>query len=854
MRNLVIVRGPQGTGKSRFITGLGLQGHHLSYDKVREVVSGDTIHTDGSMTVPQQHNQLVREIAHASLERRMDDGETIAFEATLPTTRDIEILTDMATRHRYAVIVVDFYGVEEDDAVAANRLRPERVRVNEFAVRRTYGLAASQKLPDGLEVVRITDMDHTTSAHERVMAFLTRHSDLEDLSHYDRIVHVGDLQGTYDPLVDPASPLHGGVRDDTFYIFTGDLFDRGIQNHLVARWWLDNVGVGRPNVRLVGGNHEDHLEIALAGRPAVSREWRDRTVPQLDAAGIGLAEYATIERSIVPLVHYSWHDCEVLVTHGGLSRFPTSKHLIPESILRRGNGQYGHGIDVMWTEAEQARGEGEKPRFQVHGHRNSRGLPTHATEFSLNLEGGVEFGGHMRFATLDSRGWTTTDIRSKEYRTMQQAYAIDQAAGRKSFDDQAPMTPWAKRGDDELVPLSAATKAAFQDHAMIGETVSEKIPTISSWNFTKSAFFTQNWDAYTSVARGLFVDNVDDTVVSRGMDKFYNVGERQETSLEALEKSIQWPVQIFDKANGFFATVGYSERIGDIVVTSKSRIEGTFPEMANAVIDKKLGAIGRERMLRFNRDQKACLMFEAIDMTGDPHIIDYPENKLVLLACIRRDERFEQVDYETLKAIGKWLGCEVKEKLFSDVKDWRALSAIMDRMQNDEKWRRENPTEGAVLEDASGFHWKVKGAFYARWKRMRGAVERIALTRRKDATIDRERYAEMPAQYQEFLDWAEGLPTEALESGIIALRNMFLGDRSKAEGMGAAPGPKVRDMSNYVKALDAMAANVAAGRAKPETVRRMLEAAEADDDKRMALNGSASADVLRAFAAKMEMA
>jgi predicted kinase len=853
MRNIMIARGAQGAGKTRLIHLLGLQGHHLSFDKVREVISGDTVAISGEMGIPQQHNQLVRAVTFESLERRMREGETIAFEATLPGVKEVMAIVDLAREHRYEVLLADFFDIPVECAVARNALRPERVRVPEFAVRRCYQDVANDarmnSLPEDLRVVRISDPEALDQPIAEIRAFLQRQTQIRDASSYDRIVHVGDLQGTFDPIEDPASPLAGGLRDDTLYIFCGDLFDRGVQNDKVARWWLDHVH-GRHNVVAVAGNHEDHVEIQAAGREAVSREWRDRTWPQLEAIGLTDADMATIASGFVPLFMYDWRGTRVLVTHGGLTRWPSEPHLIPEIILRKGNGHYGHGIDAMWVEAEK-----ESGLVQVHGHRNSRSLPVLAARahdgpdaaMSFNLEGQCEFGGHMRFAVLDTEGWHTIQIRPREFRTMQQEAAISRARGRKTFEDQAPITPWIARGDEDLVPLSAETKAAFQDHAMIGETVSETMPNVSSWNFTKSAFYTQNWDRYTSVARGLFVDNIDDTIVSRGMDKFYNLGERPETTLEALEKSIRWPVQIFDKANGFFATIGYSERAGDIVITSKSRVEGTFPDMARAVMLDKLGAGGLERVLRFNRDQKACLMFEVVDMAGDPHIIDYPENKLVLLACIRRHERFEQVDYETLQAIAKWIGCEVKQKQFGDVKDWRALAGIMHRIENDENWRRENPTEGAVIEDASGFHWKVKGAFYARWKRMRGAVERIALTRRKDATIDRERYAQMPAQYQEFLNWAEQLPTEALGVGIIRLRNMYFGDRSAAEGMGAKPVPKAKDMSGYVKALEAMAANVEAGRAKPETVRRMVEAAMAHDDRRMVFESSAAGDVLRAF-------
>jgi predicted kinase len=851
MRNIVIVRGPQGSGKSGFVRRIGLEGHHLSFDKVREVVSGDTVSANGDMTIPQQHNQLVRALTFESLKRRMEDGETIAMEATFPANRDVMDVVDVARRHRYRILVVDFYGVPVERALAANAARPERVRVPEFAVRRSYEQASTQTLSTDLEVVRVESMDDLSVPIERTMAFLTRNTELHDASHYARIVHVGDLQGTIDPILDPASPLAGGLRDDTLYILCGDLFDRGVQNAAVAEWYLRDFA-GRGNTVTIGGNHEDHVEIQSLGMPAVSREWRDHTWPQLQAAGFGEEHMARIAAELVPFHAYRWHGTEVLVTHGGLSRWPTHPHLIPESILRRGNGHYGQGIDRMWVDAERDTG-----RVQIHGHRNARQLPVLAAEegcaLSFNLEGQVEFGGNMRFAVLDAQGWHTREIRSKEFRTMVQARMIDRAAGRRGHGDEAPLTPWAERGEVELRPLSDETLGKFRDHSMIGETVSTSKPSVSSWNFTKSAFFTQNWDAYTSVARGLFVDNVDNTVVSRGAPKFYNTGERPETTVEAILAAGHGRADAYLKENGFFATVGYSERLGELIVTSKSRIEGTFPDMANAMIDARLGVAGRERMLRFCRDQKACFMFEVVDMVGDPHIIKEPEDKLVLLACIRRDEVFEQVPYETLQRIGAWIGCDVKENLYPNITNPRALEAIIRRAEKDAGWRRGEPAEGLVIEFADGFMVKVKAVYYAAWKKARGAVERLAMSRRKDAPFDRSRLADVPL-IQEFLDWAETLPTEALGLHIIELRDAWEGaedarlTREQVEALGSRPAPRTKDMSGYVKALEAMAANVAAGRAKPESVRRMIEAAQTDDDKRTAFEASDAGRTLTTFA------
>src|SRR3546814_14045646 len=89
-------------------------------------------------------------------------------------------------------------------------------------------------------------------------------------------------------------------------------------------------------------------------------------------------------------------------------------------------------------------------------------------------------------------------------------------------------------------------------------------------------------------------------------------------------------------------------------------------------------------------------------MTNDPHISDYAENKLVLLGCVRRHETFEQLGYDDLVKLASWLGCEVKERIFPKIKDWLALSKIMERVETNPDWRKNNPTEGIVFQDANG--------------------------------------------------------------------------------------------------------------------------------------------------------
>lgn len=436
---------------------------------------------------------------------------------------------------------------------------------------------------------------------------------------------------------------------------------------------------------------------------------------------------------------------------------------------------------------------------------------------------------------------------------MQTERAIAESYKRQPYGSEAPIVAWIREGRDALEPLSDSALASFENHGMIAVNPSASMPHVSSVNFTKSAFYSQTWDSYTTVARGLFIDNLDNSIVARSFEKFFNHGERPETSDEHMEQNLVFPVDAYDKINGYLGITGYCERTGELIVASKSRVEGDYAQWARELLEEKLGAGGMEKILRFNRDQRASLIFEIVDMKNDPHIIDYPESRVVLIGCVRRHETFEQVDYETLAKIASWMGCEVKERLHRAIPNWRALQGIMDRVEKDPKWQSHNPTEGIVFQDASGFQWKSKAYFYASWKRMRSAVERIALCRRKGVDFDDERYADMP-EFTEFLQWARTLPDAALSSnvGIVALRNMWFNDRGAAENMGdryEAPEKK-KDMSGYVRAVQSVARQIRDGTAKIETVKKMLSAANDDENKREALSAMEEESMLRSFAAE----
>lgn len=62
-------------------------------------------------------------------------------------------------------------------------------------------------------------------------------------------------------------------------------------------------------------------------------------------------------------------------------------------------------------------------------------------------------------------------------------------------------------------------------------------------NFTRDAFRNHAWDEYSSKARGLFLNSAGD-VVMRGFDKFFNLGENKQTSLDNVLEHMTYPARV----------------------------------------------------------------------------------------------------------------------------------------------------------------------------------------------------------------------------------------------------------------------------------------------------------------------
>lgn len=241
---------------------------------------------------------------------------------------------------------------------------------------------------------------------------------------------------------------------------------------------------------------------------------------------------------------------------------------------------------------------------------------------------------------------------------------------------------------------------------------------ISSFNFTKQAFYDKIWDEQTTKARGLYINVPKQKVVARAYEKFFNINERPETKLDMLEHRLAFPVTAYIKENGFLGIVSYNEETDALFATTKSAPDGDFARWFKEMLNEKLSDEAAEKMKQFSKKQNVSFVFECVDMKNDPHIIDYPESELFLLDIVYNDLKFKKFEYTEMAKVANELGLKHKTLAYvieswSDFFDWYYQVTSEDYEYDGRK------IEGFVIEDTNGYMVKLKLHYYNFWKFMR---------------------------------------------------------------------------------------------------------------------------------------
>ena len=253
---------------------------------------------------------------------------------------------------------------------------------------------------------------------------------------------------------------------------------------------------------------------------------------------------------------------------------------------------------------------------------------------------------------------------------------------------------------------------------------------IVSLNFGRDIFFNADWDDITVKARGLFFNTKTKKIVARAYDKFFNLNEID--NLQQVIKKARFPINVWHKYNGFLGILGYNAEEDELFIASKSTNKGDFADMFRANLFEKLKD-KEPQLKKFLKDFNCSMAFEVIH-ANDPHMIKYKNNDVILLDIIDNNIQFKAKDYETTKAIAGYFGFGVKQ-LVRRLGDAKELEEFVEEIEDENYSLNGEHLEGFVFEDRNHYMVKFKTGFYTFWKRMRGAVMRLAKIKEKYADL-----------------------------------------------------------------------------------------------------------------------
>ena len=721
MRTLLIMRGVPGSGKSTWIEENGLKPYALCPDEIRLLCCSPLLQADGTECIGGNSENTVWKVFLQMLKERMRHGAFTVIDSTNIRAEELRRYKKLCEEYRYRVYCVDFTQVPLEEAKRRNLSREPLKRVPEQVIERMYRDLPGQKIPSGIVVIRPEEL-------ERVWLKKI------DLSGYRRIHHIGDLHGCYTVLQEYLNG-QGGMKEDEFYIFLGDYIDRGIENAEVIRFLISIAE--RKNVLLLEGNHEKSLWDWADGGEGRSKEFRLHTRRALERAKIDPKEVRCLYRKFGQCAYYSYGDRDFLVTHGGLSILPENLTLVATEQMTGGTGEYADADRTAETFEKTA----PASNYQIFGHRNPSGQPVRMNDRVFNLEGGVETGGFLRCVQVDGDGIHPVEIKNPVW-----------------------LTP-------ELREKQAVEDAVIQLRA--DPAVAEKrFGNISSFNFTREAFREKDWNERTIQARGLYLNTAQNRVAARAYNKFFNIGERPETRWSALQQNLQFPASCYVKENGFLGLVSWDTERESLFITTKTDPEGIAALWFRELLRKKARTDGIRRMEGYLKAHQVTLVFECVDMEHDPHVIEYPESRVILLDIVCNRMEYEKYSYEQMCETAERLGLEHKE-LACVLPDWKAFADWYGQVNGKDYTYRGQQVEGFVIEDAAGRMVKLKGAYYRFWKQMRGLAREIA----EKGRIDR-RHVRLDAEGEAFCSWltalyqGEGEKPEPRD--ICGLRRRFL--------------------------------------------------------------------------------
>lgn len=733
MRVLLLFRGAPGCGKSTFIEKNGLKPYTISADDIRLLCQSPELDINGYPKISQKNDVTTWSVLNKILEVRMRNGDFTVIDATNSKTVEMNKYKELAKKYRYRIYIIDMTDLPIDECKRRNASRTELKQVPDEVIDKMYSRFETQSIPSGIKALKPQELN-------TIWWYPV------DFSQYKQVHIIGDVHGCYTALL-----LYiGNIKDDHMYVFVGDYIDRGIENAETMHYLYELSKL--PNVWFCEGNHERWLHDYGNGTVAKSKEFEFVTKPQLINGNFTKQMAREFYRRLTQCCYFTFHGDEFLITHGGLSKMPTNLTQIATKQMIFGVGDYEDSEAVAKSFARNS----APYEHQIHGHRNITDvkIDEYGTR-TFNLEGKVEFGGCLRCLEI---------VNSDDGILFNPVYTQNPV-----FKEPEPVAENVDMSVYELVQK-------MRENRYIDE---KKFGRISSFNFGKKAFKDWNWTKEINRARGLYIDTANYKIVARAYDKFFAVEEVRETTASSLQRNLIFPLIAYRKENGFLGIVSWNEEINDLLITSKSNISSAHTEYLKDMFYAKYNEETINKIKEYIKKHDVSFVFECCDIKNDPHIIEYGENNLYLLDIVKNQIEFEKLPYEELSKLAYAFGMKVKEKAYT-LNSWQEFTDWFKEIgSKDWKYNGEY-IEGFVVEDTSGFMFKIKLQYYKMWKHLRKVAQdtikygNIKYTGSLLTPLENKFFGWCKQKYSLTDEEKEQLPRD-----ICSLRKMFFEDLSQ---------------------------------------------------------------------------
>lgn len=672
MRKLIILRGASGCGKSTFIKNNDLENYTLSTDTIRLMFSSPELGIDYKESIPQFNNKKVWELLYTLLEERMKKGEfTIVDAVHAYADESFSIYKKLAEKYRYRLYVLDFTDIPKEEVYERNKGREIYRQVPESSIDRVFKAFEKERISTAFKVIKPENFNEIINTTPR------------DLNGYEKVHIIGDIHGSATAL--KTYFIKYPISEKDYYIFCGDYFDRGIENYQTFKF-LSKLMLNK-NMTFLIGNHEDKLyKYACDDEFKMDYDIKN-TIEEFEMNHLKKSEIRRFIKNLSQLALITFKDKTYLIMHGGLPYIPNkSLDFYSTNSFVYGIDKYETDIDKIYNEFMQT---ANNKIYQVHGHRNFYKNKFDKYEYSINLEGDIEHGGNLRILTLTNNNYKYTEIKNTVY--------------NPNLIEETNIY--------NLVENLRNNKYVFEKD--LGNN-------ISSFNFTKEAFYNKMWDKETTKARGLFIDTKNYKIVARSYNKFFKVDERKETTLDSLKENLIFPVNFYLKYNGFLGILSvYND---ELFFASKSTNAGDYVEYFKNIFYKKYSNKQIEVLKDKLTKENLSAVFEVIDPFNDPHIIEYQEENLVLLDLIKNTTNFEKISYPDLQIFAQNNNISVKELAYA-ASNIDEFMSIYDKITAPNYKYKDSYIEGFVIEDANAFMVKTKTVYYDKWKYLRNKME-----------------------------------------------------------------------------------------------------------------------------------